>query len=361
MDGNPLGEETTNAPYSATWDSTTVADGPHTLTAVARDAAGNVSQAAVTVTVLNVIPDTTPPSVTITAPGDQSTASGSITITASANDDTGVVGVQFQVDGNPIGAEKLTAPYTATWDSKSVGDGLHTLMAIARDAAGNQSQASVIVDVLNVQPPPLPVPGLVAAYNFNEGSGAQILDVSGSGNTGVAYRTTWSTAGRTGSALSFGGNAWVTIADDPTLDLRNGMTLEAWVRPTSTTGARAVIYKDRNFAFSYALLSSSSSSNPTVAVRTNVDYTANGPTSIPTYVWTHLAATYDGSRLRLFVNGVEVDSRQAASAIMTSSGALRIGGNSREEYFRGLIDDVRIYNRALSAAEIRADMNRPVE
>jgi hypothetical protein len=99
-----------------------------------------------------------------------------------------------------------------------------------------------------------------------------------------------------------------------------------------------------------------------VTVRANVDVSANGSTSLPTNVWTHLAATYDGSRLRLFVNGVAVDNTPSSSLITMSSGPLRIGGNSiRGEYFRGLIDEVRIYNRPLSATEIKADMNTPVQ
>jgi hypothetical protein len=77
--------------------------------------------------------------------------------------------------------------------------------------------------------------------------------------------------------------------------------------------------------------------------------------------WTHLTATYDASTLRLFVNGVQVGSQTTTGALLTSTGALRIGGNSIwGEHFAGLIDEVRIYNRALSQAEIQADMNAPV-
>jgi hypothetical protein len=74
--------------------------------------------------------------------------------------------------------------------------------------------------------------------------------------------------------------------------------------------------------------------------------------------WTHLAATYDGATLRLYVNGVQSASRALTGAIRTSTGALRIGGNNiwTGEWFAGLIDEVRIYNRVLSAAELQADM-----
>src|SRR5262249_52367666 len=81
----------------------------------------------------------------------------------------------------------------------------------------------------------------------------------------------------------------------------------------------------------------------------------------PLFNWTHVAATYDGSLVRLYVNGNQVSSQSCVGSIITSSGVLRIGGNSFwGEYFNGLIDEVRIYNRALSGSEITADMNTPV-
>ena len=88
---------------------------------------------------------------------------------------------------------------------------------------------------------------------------------------------------------------------------------------------------------------------------------ARGTRQLPLNAWSHLAATYDGATLRLFVNGAQVGSRAVTGALLTSTGALRIGGNSIwGEFFQGRIDEVRIYNRALTAAEIQADMSRPI-
>jgi hypothetical protein len=75
-----------------------------------------------------------------------------------------------------------------------------------------------------------------------------------------------------------------------------------------------------------------------------------------------LATTYDGTTLRFFVNGVQVASQAGVGAITPSTGALRIGGNGVwGEYFRGLIDDVRVYNRVLTATEIQTDMNTGIQ
>ena len=86
-----------------------------------------------------------------------------------------------------------------------------------------------------------------------------------------------------------------------------------------------------------------------------------GSTSLPLNTWSHLATTYDGVTLNLFVNGVQVGSRAVSGAIVASAGVLRIGGNSVwGQYFRGRIDEVRIYSRPLGIAEIQQDMQTPV-
>src|SRR5262249_9828547 len=108
VDGVNVGAEVTTAPYNQTWNTTTVVNGTHTVAAVARDAAGNTAISSLSVTVAN---ETTPPSVTITAPAFGANVSGTTAVTASASDNVGVVGVQFKLDGANFGAEVTTAPY----------------------------------------------------------------------------------------------------------------------------------------------------------------------------------------------------------------------------------------------------------
>jgi hypothetical protein len=86
-----------------------------------------------------------------------------------------------------------------------------------------------------------------------------------------------------------------------------------------------------------------------------------GTVPLTANTWAHVAATYDGATMRLYVNGVEVSSRAQTGAIATSTNPLQIGGDSfYGQYFTGLIDEVRIYNQALSVDEIQSDMNTPV-
>src|SRR5438445_5455982 len=151
LDGANLGAEVTAAPYATSWNTALAAIGAHTLTAVARDAAGNTTTAAaVSVTVA----DTTPPTVSITAPANGATVFGTVTVSATASDNAGVVGVQFKLDGMNLGAEVTAAPYATSWNTAVTSPGAHTLTAVARDAAGNTAtSAAVSVTVADTTPP----------------------------------------------------------------------------------------------------------------------------------------------------------------------------------------------------------------
>jgi hypothetical protein len=92
-------------------------------------------------------PDTTLPSVSITVPAAGATVSGNVTVSASASDDVGVVGVQFKRNGVNLGPEVTAAPYSLAWNTGTAADGTYTLTAVARDAAGN-SQTSAARSVI---------------------------------------------------------------------------------------------------------------------------------------------------------------------------------------------------------------------
>ena len=144
-----------SVPYVATWDTTTMANGAHTITAQATDLSSNVgSSAPANVTVDNgaAPPDTTPPTTSITGPAVGATVSASITISATASDDVGVTQVQFFVDGVLLSTD-TTGPYSASWNTTSALDGAHSLAAEASDAAGNSAtSAAVNVTVDNTAP-----------------------------------------------------------------------------------------------------------------------------------------------------------------------------------------------------------------
>ncbi len=212
--------------------------------------------------------------------------------------------------------------------------------------------------------------GLVGAYDFEEASGSAVVDASGQGNRGAISGATRITQGRYGKALAFDGvNDWVTVNDAPSLDLTSGMTLEAWVYPTmDMTDWATVIQKEQKDGVSYYLSANSDTYQPATGLSVAEEQILRGGPWLFANQWTHLAATYDGAIQRLYVNGTQVAQRAQAGPIQASSSPLRLGGNSvYDEYFQGRIDEVRIYNRALSAQAIRSDMaisiansNKPV-
>jgi hypothetical protein len=207
--------------------------------------------------------------------------------------------------------------------------------------------------------------GLVAAYGFEEGSGTSAADASGKGHTATVAGASWAAQGRFGKALQFDGvDDRVSVADSNALDLASRFTLAAWVNPSILTGWRTVLMKESADGLAYALYANDNAPKPASYARIageGASRTTSGPSALPVNTWTHLATTYDGATLRLFVNGAQVGSVPATGTLLQTTNALSIGGNLVwGEHFEGLIDEVRIYNRALTAAEIQADLNKAV-
>lgn len=250
-----------------------------------------------------------------------------------------------------------TISSTGLYKAPAVMSTQQTMLIKAVSAADTTKSSTVMVVVKPGAA--AAVPGLVAAYSFKEGSGATVNDASGNGNTGTISGAAWNTQGKHGSALSFNGtNSLVTIPASASLNVSSAMTLEAWINPAvSQSGWRTIMQREVNAWF----LNASNSSGPLRPAGGGtfgggIDYVL-GPTASPVNAWTHIALTYDGSTLRLYMNGTQVSSKPMSGAIQTNSSPLRIGGNSPYgEYFNGRIDEVRVYNRALSQAEIQTDM-----
>ena len=232
----------------------------------------------------------------------------------------------------------------------------------AVDASGNLSGYSAGAEATTATAPPTP-PGLVGAWAFAEGAGTTTADSSGNGNAGTLAGASWTTLGRYGNALSFNGtNSTVRVADSASLDLTTAMTLSAWIEPTaSQNGWRTILQHEADAYF----LNASNSDGPLRpsgggTLGGNTQY-LSGPSANPVNAWTYVALTYDGATMRLFINGTQVSSRAASGPIQTTNSPLWIGGNSPYgEYFQGLIDEARVYNRALTQAEIQSDMNTAI-
>jgi archaellum component FlaF (FlaF/FlaG flagellin family) len=147
IDGVLVGSDATS-PYTLAIDSTALASGAYTLSAVAYDAAGNAGVSpTVSFSVNNVTADSTAPSVSASATG----TSGTIAFSANASDNTGVTRVDFLVDGVAKGSDS-SGPYTLSLDSTTLSNASHTLVAKAVDAAGNVGTSASVSFAVNNTP-----------------------------------------------------------------------------------------------------------------------------------------------------------------------------------------------------------------
>jgi hypothetical protein len=154
----------------------------------------------------------------------------------------------------------------------------------------------------------------------------------------------------------------VRVDDHADLDLTTAMTLEAWVRPSALgSNWRTALFKEQPGHMTYAMYAGTSSGQPTGQAYVGGEKDARSAAALPVNAWTHLATTYDGANLRLYVNGTVVRTLAVTGSMAVSTGPLKLGGNGVwGEWFAGLLDDVRVYNRALTAAEVQTDMTAPV-
>ena len=305
-----------------------------------------------------------------TEDAEAATATGSLFI-ARAAALVSVESATFVYDGQPhpasgtvtgLGGEML-GPLTFTYnDSPEPPVDPGTYAVVASFEGNTNYEAASANAVITILPAPAGLDGLVAAYGFNEGSGSIAGDASGRGTFGRIRQARWA-AGRFGGALEFDGvNDWVTVQDAAALDIRYGITLEAWVNPRSLHGWNTIVLKESDDGLAYALYANDDVPRPAGYVNVaGYDRSVAGVEPVPLNEWTHVAMTYDGLMMRLYVNGVQVSRRPLTGRILSTDEALRIGGNSVwGEFFDGWIDEVRIYSRALSAMEIRRDMSMPV-
>jgi hypothetical protein len=226
----------------------------------------------------------------------------------------------------------------------------------------NSSNALLVVNPL---PPCVAAPSGLVSWWRGEGDANDSVGA----NSGVLFNGATFAPGKVGQAFSFDGvTSYVRIPDNPSLHLTNALTIEAWVYPTSAGSYYNIVSKwnlpdwlqtsyttalgpDGRLGFGVCASGDQSITPPVSTTSTN---------SVPTNQWTHFAATYDGSALRVYLNGICEDQVPYNQGIFPGTDPLAIGSAGAFASgqvispFAGLIDEPAIYNRALSAAEIQA-------
>ncbi len=332
----------TNSPYTLVW--TNPPAGTYSLTAVATD---NSSLTA-TSSVINVIIDI-PPTVTLTNPVNNAVipAGVNVSLGASASDADGTISqVQFFQGATSLGVV-TNSPYTLVWNTSTVGTNVLTVQATDNNGLMTTS-APVNLIVIT------PVSSMTAWWKA-EGN---TFDTIGT-NTGVLQGGAGFTNGEVGQAFSFNGTVQaVSIPYSLTTDLSSmsAWTIEAWINPSSFNNQQwPTIYAQGYWGASLGLNSGSGNLESWI---NNGDQLV-GTIAVPLGKWSHVALVYTGTSRIFYVNGVFAGSGDASvvSSDNNSSAIGAVGTIDSRSCFSGAIDELSIYNRALSSNEIAAIYN----
>lgn len=202
----------------------------------------------------------------------------------------------------------------------------------------------------------------VAHLKLDEGTGILAEDSSGNANQGLLVNAPTWTRGRLGAALSFAGtDQYVRLASSASIDrLSSAATVTAWVyRLADQASFRAVVHRQAGTGFEDAFYLGFRDNAYYASVRTpSAGAAALLGTTAANAVWTHLGFTYDGTTVRLYVDGTERVSAAQTGIIERQSNPVTVGAGlnsgAPDEHVEAVIDDVRLYDRALSAAEMAA-------
>jgi len=193
----------------------------------------------------------------------------------------------------------------------------------------------------------------LAAYAFDAGAGTTAADQSGNGNHGTISGATWTTQARYGGrALSFDGNN--DRVTGPSITLTDAFTLMAWVYNPSNVPFETIVTVGANRDLYLA--------NGRVTFYTGQADLGFGA-ALPTNVWQHVALTYDGIDVTAYVNGA-VRGGVGGVTLNAATGPLQVGawvvGSGAGDYFGGVIDEVRVYDRALTLEEVQTALATPI-
>lgn len=214
--------------------------------------------------------------------------------------------------------------------------------------------------------------GLTAYYNFNDGSGTSLADTSINTNSGTLVNSpTWKTSGAFSgprNALVFDGVDDFIPVTDNTIDLSSDFTLDCWINSSVTDVKQGVLSKQstkygtsthsRNYEVGVVLQASGVISLYLGDNSGNWRYSSLSSISLaPINTWTHVAAVVDGTEMRLYLNGKLESTKKYTYSRNLDSGQMRIGaGIENNDPFHGMLDEVRIWNKALTAVQICNNM-----
>jgi acid phosphatase type 7 len=202
-------------------------------------------------------------------------------------------------------------------------------------------------------------PGLVSYWRLGEGSGTTACDSwganAGSYQGGFALGSVGALAGDPDTAATFNGsNGTVSVPHSSSLDVGDSFTVEAWVKRSSfgAPAYQAVASQGAN-----AWLLAFNSSNRLVLRQATVGDLVSSTKTVTDTGWHHVAVTKSGATVRLYIDGADVTGSVTNRTMANNTLPLSIGQSSGTSYWNGTLDEVALYNAALSASTIAAHQN----
>jgi PKD repeat protein len=293
--------------------------------------------------------------------------------------DTAPSGLNVSLDGIPrptpfVQDSLIGFNHTIDAANQNVGQNIYSF---ASWSDGGAQQHTLVVPAsaqsytatYSVSQNPLP-PGLVAGYRFSEGLGITTADLSGNGLAGTLVSGPIWTTGRYGGGVSFNGSSYINLGNPAALQLTGSMTLTAWIKISANPGDDGAVVAKLGGA-GWQLKTSPDTGPRTAAIQIS----SNGSDSIQRYsktvlavsTWYHLAGVYDAAArtLSIYVNGV-LDNGVLSGTIPASQFNAGYNVNIAQRTglpgtfnFLGVIDEVHVFNRALTAGEIQTDRDTP--
>ena len=258
-------------------------------------------------------PDTTPPTVSITSPISGATVSGTITVAATASDNVGVSGVQFQVDGVNTGAVVTASPYIFSLDTTKLTNGTHSLTAVASDAAGNHTTSSaVLVTVSNATLPTITTQP--ANQSVTAGQTAT-FSVAATGTAPLTYQWSKNGASITGATSSNYTTPATTSAD-------NGSTFQVKVsNAAGTTPSNTVTLTVNPAPVAPTITTQPTNQSVTAGQTATFSVTATGTAPL-SYQWSKNGANISGATSSSYTTQATTSADNGSTFQVTVSNAV---------------------------------------
>jgi len=361
LDGVNLGSALTASPYSLSWDPTAVAAGTHTLTAVATDTSGNTATS--TVVGISTLGVAVPPAISAVASSVSSSSAATVAWTTDQASSSQVTYGTTSAYGNSTTLNStMTTSHSVALSGLATGTTYHYQVKSV-NASGQQSASgdySFTTAASSGGGGALPAP--TGYWKFNATGGTTAIDSSGNGYTATLYKSPTWTAGVSGNALSFNGsNQYGTVANVSALNAYP-LTVAAWVKTASSSGAHGIVSKYAASSLNGYQIFVNNGNLCAWYFKDSADYVWDGSgctlstPGIADNKWHQVVFTVDATGGRLYVDGVQKASQPwTGIAGATTSGTglnfARYPG-AASPYLAAALDDVRLYNSALSATQV---------